>query len=337
MCAYFRKPDNPCSQALALVLFKKDRYRGQSPPFCLAHRVDIGYHLSIHFGYSFNLGQIMENIDLISTHLDLKLMRNPLSEAQQLKLTPKQLQNYLVKTIANPAIRTERRDYLLKKKTEMKSSKLRNKQFDALWRDLLRDLKYELANAMVGRRYKSTNPTPERDQAFDRYIEVLQRLEHKIKTNYMTTYVNDDGEIVEPELGTRMTPSQFSAWVQRRNPKAIPNNGSHWTDWVPRTQRQEVSELFELIPTMPRMKRKLPFQRMSRPPQESKARASKIERLKLRTENELVNAEQAHEMNPTDKHLQTVRKIKQALRWIDELKPNDFVPPTWHGMYPETE
>jgi hypothetical protein len=29
MCAYFRKPDNPCSQALALVLFKKDRYRGQ--------------------------------------------------------------------------------------------------------------------------------------------------------------------------------------------------------------------------------------------------------------------------------------------------------------------
>jgi len=42
-------------------------------------------------------------------------------------------------------------------------------------------------------------------------------------------------------------------------------------------------------------------------------------------------------LNPSDKHAQTVRKIKQALRWMDELKPNDFVPPTWHGMYPETE
>jgi hypothetical protein len=79
----------------------------------------------------------MKNTDLISTHLDLKLMRNPLSEAQQLKLTPKQLQNYLVKTIANPDIRTERITFLLKKKTRMKSDKLRNKQFDALWRDLL--------------------------------------------------------------------------------------------------------------------------------------------------------------------------------------------------------
>ena len=279
----------------------------------------------------------MQNLDLISTHLDLKLMRNPLSEAQQLKLTPKQLQTYLVKTIANAATRAERGDYLLKKKAQMRSSKLRNKQFDTLWKALLRDLKYELANALVGRRYKSTNPTPERDLAFDRYIEVMQDLEHKIKTKYMVTYVNDKGDVVEPDEGTRMTPSQFAAWVQRRNPRAIPNNGAHWTDWVPKSQRQEVNDLFDAIPTMPRMKRKLPFQRTSRPPQESKSKASQLERLKQRTQNELINAEQAYELDPTDKNRSTVRKIKQALRWMDELKPNDFVPPTWHGMYPETE
>jgi len=337
MRAIFRKLDSPLLYAKALLFLKKDGYHGQSTRFCLAHGVDISYHLSIHFGYLFNLGQQMKNIALISTHLDLKLMRNPLSEAQQLKLTPKQLQNYLVKTISDPSVRVERMELLLKKKSEMKSSKLRNKQFDALWKALLRDLKYELANAIVGRKYKSTNPTPERDEAFDRYIEVMQRLEHKIKTNYMTTYVNDNGDIVEPELGHRMTPSQFSAWVQRKNPRAIPNNGAHWTDWVPRAQRQEVSDLFGLIPTSPRMKRKLPFQRTSRPPQESKAKSAQLERLKLRTENELINAQQAYEIEPTDKHLQTVRKIKQALRWMDELKPNDFVPPTWHGMYPETK
>jgi len=279
----------------------------------------------------------MENIDLISTHLDLKLMRNPLSEAKQLKLTPKQLQNYLVKTISDPNVRVERMDLLLKKKSEMKSSKLRNKQFDALWKALLRDLKYELANALVGRNYKSTNPSPERDAAFDKYIEVMQRLEHKIKTNYMTTYVNDAGDITDPDNGTRMTPSQFSAWVQRKNPRAIPNNGAHWSDWVPRSQRQEVSDLFGLIPTMPRMKRKLPFQRTSRPPQESKSKASQLERLKLRTQNELINAKQAHEINPNEKTLRTLRRVKQALVWIDELKPNDFVPPTWHGMYPDNE
>jgi len=88
---------------------------------------------------------------------------------------------------------------------------------------------------------------------------------------------------------------------------------------------------------MPRMKRKLPFQRTSRPPQESQSRASKLERLKLRTQNELINAQQAHELDPSNKNALTVRKIKQALLWMDELKPNDFVPPTWHGMYPETE
>lgn len=277
----------------------------------------------------------MENLDLISTHLDLKLMRNPLSEAQQLKLTPKQLQNYLVKTIANPATRAERSDFLLRKKSEMRSSKLRNNQFNALWKALLRDLKYELANAIVGRRYQSTNPTPERDAAFDKYIEVMQRLERKIKTEYMVTYVDDKGEVVEPDLGHRMTPSQFSAWVQRRNPRAIPNNGSHWTDWVPRSQREEVSNLFNAIPTMPRMKRKLPFQRTSRPPQDNKK--AQLERLKQRTQNELINAQQAHELDPNEKTLRTLRRIKQALVWMDELKPNDFVPPTWHGMYPDNE
>ena len=279
------------------------------------------------------LGQLMENLDLISTNLDLKLMRNPLSEAQQLKLTPKQLQTYLVKTIANPIMRAERKDFLLKKKTQMKSSKLRNKQFDTLWKALLRDLKYELANAIVGRKYKSAHPTPERDLAFDRYIEVMQALERKIKTVYMVTYVNDKGEVVEPAHGTRMTPSQFSAWVQRTKPKAIPNNGAHWTDWVPRSQREEVNDLFNAIPTMPRMKRKLPFQRTSRPPQESKAKEAQLERLKQRTQNELSNAEQAYDLDPTDKNRETVRKIRQALRWMDEFKPNDFVPPTWHGMY----
>lgn len=279
----------------------------------------------------------MENTDLISTHLDLKLMRNPLSEAQQLKLTPKQLQNYLVKTIANSATRAERSAYLLKKKSEQRSGKLRDKQFNTLWKALLRDLKYELANAIVGRRYKSTNPTPERDAAFDKYIEVMQRLEHKIKTEYMNTRIDDDGNIVEAPNGTRMTPSQFSAWVQRRNPRAIPNNGAHWTDWVPRTQRQAVSDLFDAIPTMPRMKRKLPFQRTSRPPQESNARDARLERLKQRTKNELVNAQQAYELHPDEKNLRTVRKIKQALVWMDQFKPNDFVPPTWHGLYADID
>lgn len=279
----------------------------------------------------------MENIDLISTHLDLKLMRNPLTEAQQLKLTPKQLQTYLVKTIANPVTRAERRNFLLKKKSDARSSKLRNKQFNTLWNALLRDLKYELANAIVGRRYQSAYPTPERDAAFDKYIEVMQSIEHKIKTKYMTTYVNEHGEVVEPDKGTRMTPSQFAAWVQRRNPQAIPNNGAHWTDWVPRSQRQAVCILFDAIPTMPRMKRKLPFQRTSRPPQESKSKASQFERLKQRTQNELINAEQAYAMEPSDKHQRLVRRIKQALVWIDELKPNDFVPPTWHGLYADNQ
>ena len=61
---------------------------------------------------------------------------------------------------------------------------------------------------------------------------------------------------------------------------------------------------------------------------------TKIERLKQRTTKELELVQREYAIAPTDKRRETIGKMRQALRWMDDMKPSEFVPPTWHGMYP---
>jgi hypothetical protein len=210
------------------------------------------------------------------------------------------------------------RDKILADKNAQRIDKIKRKHHTKLWRELMSSLKYEMTNARVGMKYKSVHPTPERDIAFTKYLEVME----KTMTRLEGLQAHD------------LTPSQTAQLLAREHGIDIPNNGSHWTDWVQPSKRREVNALFEAIPTMPRTKRKLPFQRTQRPTAPTRGMA-KLERLKQRTQKELELVQREFAVAPTDKRRETIGKIKHALRWMDDMKPNEFVPPTWHGLYPE--
>ena len=203
------------------------------------------------------------------------------------------------------------RDEILANKNAQRSDKIKRTHHAKLWRDLMSPLKYELTNAQVGVRYKSVHPTPERDLAFTAYIKVLEKMVMKL-----------DGYQIHG-----LTPSQLA------QDSDIPNNGSHWTDWMPEHKKREITALFEAIPVMPRTKRKIPFPRTQRPSAPSRG-MTKIERLKQRTTKELELVQREYAIAPTDKRRETINKMRQALRWMEDMKPSEFVPPTWHGMYP---
>jgi len=255
---------------------------------------------------------------LSAKQLHSHLMREPLptelteevkQEFRNLNIpVPENIQAYREHIIDK---RMKLKETILANKNAQRTDKIKRTHHAKLWRELMSPLKYELTNAQVGLRYKSVHPTPERDLAFTSYIKVLEKMVMKL-----------EGYQIHG-----LTPSQLA------QDSDIPNNGSHWTDWMPDHKKREITALFEAIPVTPRTKRKLPFQRTQRPPAPSRG-MTKIERLKQRTTKELELVQREYAVAPTDKRRETIGKMRQALRWMEDMKPSEFVPPTWHGMYP---
>ena len=225
------------------------------------------------------------------------------------KLPPNKIHNYLMENYARPmheGIKAEVAAFKKKRKAE----KLKAYHQHALWQDLLRDMSYELANTIVGRNYKAKRPTPERDAAFDAYIKVMGKLRDLIKHNYMA-------------LDT--TPSVLA------KEKGVPNNGEHWTDWVPEHVKERIHTLFDGIPYTPKTKRKLPFQRTARPMRRS-SKKTKREVLTETARNELELVERTITVADTEKLRNKRKQLRQVLDWLESATDSMAMPRTWHGV-----
>lgn len=225
------------------------------------------------------------------------------------KLTPNKIHNHLMKTLPQPmheAIKAEVEAFKKQRKVE----KLKSHYQLLLWRQLLRDLNYELANTRVGLRYKSARPTPERDEAFAAYIKVLEKLSDLIANNYAQTGV---------------TPSNLA------KEKGVPNNGEHWTDWLPEHVKEKITAKFDGIPYAPKTKRKLPFQRTARPMRHS-SKKTKREVLIETVRNELELVVRTIAVADTEKVRIKQHQLRQVLDWLENATDSTAMPRTWHGV-----
>jgi hypothetical protein len=227
-----------------------------------------------------------------------------------MQMKPNEIHNKLMKRIPQPEARELKKEQIAKAKQAQKIERLSTFQHKRLWGELLTPLKYELSNARVGLRHQGRN-LPERQHAFDAYIKIMERLRNKFDAMQL---MRDDDD------GTLMTPSEIAREMD------IPNKGVHWTDWIPQSKKLEVAKLFEQIPHAPKTKRKVPFGRTQRPNTQLK------DRLLKRTLKELGNAETEHAIEATSVLAERITQIKSAIKRIEELKPSDAVPHTWHGL-----
>jgi hypothetical protein len=225
------------------------------------------------------------------------------------KLTPNQIHNHLVKHLPQPMHETIKRD-VEEYKQQRKSEKLKSHYQHLLWRQLLRDLHYELANTRVGSRYQSARPAPEREAAFDAYIKVMEKLSALIEHSYM--------------LGGE-TPTHVA------KAKNVPNNGEHWTDWVPEHVKERVRTLFDGIPYAPKTKRKLPFQRTARPMRHSSAK-TKREVLMETVRTTMDGVAQMQLIEDSEKLRTKYKQLSQAQAWLENATDSTAMPRTWHGV-----
>jgi hypothetical protein len=189
--------------------------------------------------------------------------------------------------------------------TNDRALKIQRTTHKKLWSALMAPLKRELANAQVGMRYKPTNPTPERDEAFAAYVACMEKL-----LASMVRQQQEQSREKEP-----MTPAQIAA------KKNYPYYGSHWVDWIPLHIKDTIAQAFMQIPTQAKAKRKVPFQRVVAPKQNRIARA----RLQGQINRALAAAE---ERRDDVAHLELMR----AQNKLDARGETDAIPTSWRHL-----
>ena len=221
-----------------------------------------------------------------------------------IKLTPNELHNRLVERNIHPAEIERIKIEVAELKETLRVSRITRTQRKAEWDKVLQPLRYEINNAKVGMRYGGENSPQERVTAFGEYIRVMEKLLAMLDAPYKSL---------------DHTPIQIA------KDKGLPNDGEHWTDWIPARVKDKVTALFADIPITPKGKRKTPFQRTMLPHQHETAKV----RLLTKTRKEMENLERQCTINPTDARLDKLKRIKRALKIIEALDKNEAVPATW--------
>jgi len=198
-----------------------------------------------------------------------------------------------------------------------KAGNARRKQLGNMWHVHLEPLKLERKRVVASLAYPNHNKNnaDPRQMALKAYKTVLDELLRRMKRESRGVPFDDR---------PTMTPVEYAKH------KNAPNNGEHWTDFVPSHIKQRIVELFNAVPHTPKARRKIPFERVIGVEMHNLRK----DRLIRRTEKELRQAKQDVLLNPeNDAVLERVQRIEDALERIDKLEPNDPVPTTWHGLY----
>ena len=233
-----------------------------------------------------------------------------------LKLAPRDLHLHLRKRKLHPVRIAQIEDEVSRIKETKRVDRITHTVRKQAWQDLIAPLRTELDNARVGRRYQTGTPEADelRREAFDAYIAVMDKLIKRLQW---------------PAKLLECMPTQ---WAEQLNAEKkgspITNGGVHWTDWVPPRIKNAISEAFADLPTKPRAKRKLPFQRVIPPDQHAKRKATLLKR----TRTDHFTIERKWKLNPTEENADLYINITKALEAIEQSKPNDLLPATWHGM-----
>jgi len=221
-----------------------------------------------------------------------------------LKLSANDLHNRLTERKLHESEINRIKNEVADLKETLRVSRITRTQRKAEWGKVLQPLRYEINNAKVGMRYGGENSPQERAIAFSEYIRIMEKLVAMLDA---------------PAKALDSTPIQIA------RDKGLPNDGEHWTDWIPARVKDKVSLLFDAVPVVPRGKRKIPFQRTMLPHQFNKSKT----RLLTKTRKEMETLERQATIKPTDARTAKLTQMRRALKIIDTLDKNEAVPATW--------
>jgi len=237
-------------------------------------------------------------------------------------LSDRELNNLLVKRgVPRPDIQRVRRE-VAALKLELRKQKARKRAIDDLWRNVLNPLANELRVVRAMLRYENRKyPNPKRREAIDAYIKVLSKVKLKLR---------------EYRYYKERTPKEQAEYMKELG-KTIPNDGEHWTDWVPEKVKAAISAAFlEAKQTAPAHARiKEPFPRTMTKADNHRLRYTHIVTAKkeLReAQQELTIIQDMNGFDPSEAERDAKAKvahIQNILNWLICVGDTEFIPKTW--------
>lgn len=231
---------------------------------------------------------------------------------QYLNMSNEELKRRLVQRGVKSDIIKETLEFYAEQRNRIRVAKINRAQQVLYWSALMRPLRAEINSVRAGLKYGESDEA--RSEAFEAYLKVLVKL---------------DGMLAPHYTNKGQTPGQL-AKEKNASGKGSPitNNGAHWTDWVPQHIKNAIAQAFDDLPYKPKAKRKVPFKRIVPLEQHAKAKA----RLLKRTIKERNIIDRNNTLNPTEENADRLKRITRALKIIETLEENEYVPSTWHAV-----
>jgi len=238
------------------------------------------------------------------------------------QLTDKEVHNLLMKRGVRGAEARLVKEQVAAFKAEMRKTRARKRAIEDLWKGVLHPLSNEQRSVRSSLRYESSKyPNPQRREALNAYIKVLAKVKEQLR---------------EYRYYKERTPKEQAAYLKEKG-KTVPNDGEHWTDWVPLKVKTAIAQAFieagKSAPAHARIKE--PFPRTMTKADNHKLRYTHI----VTAKKELREAEQelniVRDMNKgdaseaeRDAHTK-VKHIQNILNWLICAESTEIIPRTW--------
>lgn len=238
-------------------------------------------------------------------------------------LSDRELHNLLMQRgVPKPDIKRVR-ESVAALKAELRSEKARKRMVDELWRSVLAPLSNEQRSVRSMLRYESAKyPNPLRRETLETYAKVIEKVRLQLR---------------KYRYYKERTPKQQADYMQEELGKIIPNNGEHWTDWVPEKVKQAITEAFLEIKdnAAPHVKVKDPFPRTMTKADNTKLRythiaTAKKELLEAQQELTMVRELNKGDASEAERSAQArVRHVQNILNWLICADDTEVIPKTW--------
>ena len=230
------------------------------------------------------------------------------------------LRNHLADRLHLPSQIAERTiAQVMALKAERRKAAIRAGQSRSLWDEFFEAPRNEAAILRVLKTQikKQGGVGSERWRAVCAYADVINAVLDKLKAE---------------SKARNATPSKLPSLLHADGFSLPRNDGSHWTDYVKKSDLVRVRALFDSLPPPTRGRHKTPFDRML-PPKTYKKRKALVS---TRLESELASTERELEVTRDPDRIDLlsdqIDKMYRAQFLLDQHKRNTPLPLTWHGL-----
>lgn len=264
-------------------------------------------------------------------------------------MTTAQLEDVLTLRKLTNAQREEIKSVVAEQKAHAKSYNAKRRVCDELWSELLAPARRErkvvgvLLNTAKRKAFfedVETGPSAPRIKALEAYASSIDKFLDKAKRT-----MQDSLE----------SPYRIAKRPTSKRPMGMPNNGTHWTDWVLESEKQTIRAMFDAIPKGGRHRGKTPYERTIPKLFRVNEHGDKLSvfettRMRLRKQTEGLLKKAEHELAVREdmggfvaqdtehealKH--KAKQLRQAVHLIDTASDDTPLPTSWRGFFTDDE